>query len=202
MKIKKEFKPLFAINALGLVLFSVWFLSRGNYEFIIYIFVMLFFFFLIMFTLEKVNYSINLLWALTVWAFLHMAGGGFVINGSGDVLYKWMILPIIGEPYNIFKFDQFVHFYGFWVATILSYHLLKPFLKDITKVSLSILLVTTMAGLGFGALNEIVEFSAVVILKDTGVGGYENTALDLVFNFLGAIGAASYIRYKVNKKIK
>jgi putative membrane protein len=48
--------------------------------------------------------------------------------------------------------------------------------------------------MGLGALNEIVEFAAVVASPSTGVGGYYNTALDLVFNGLGAtlavIGAA------------
>lgn len=46
-----------------------------------------------------------------------------------------------------------------------------------------------LMGCGFGAINEIVEFLAVVALPETGVGGYANTLLDLVFNFVGALSA-------------
>ena len=42
--------------------------------------------------------------------------------------------------------------------------------------------------MGLGAINEIIEFSAVLLLPDTNVGGF-NTALDLVVNALGASAA-------------
>jgi hypothetical protein len=41
--------------------------------------------------------------------------------------------------------------------------------------------------MGLGAVNEIIEFAAVLGLPDTNVGGYLNTGLDLVFNAIGAI---------------
>ena len=41
--------------------------------------------------------------------------------------------------------------------------------------------------MGLGAVNEIIEFSAVLAVPETNVGGYYNTALDLVFNGSGAI---------------
>ena len=44
-----------------------------------------------------------------------------------------------------------------------------------------------MIGLGFGGLNEIIEFGATVISPNTGVGGYVNTALDLVADLIGAL---------------
>jgi hypothetical protein len=43
--------------------------------------------------------------------------------------------------------------------------------------------------MGLGAVNEIIEFVAVLSVPDTNVGGYLNTALDLIFNALGAIVA-------------
>ena len=33
----------------------------------------------------------------------------------------------------------------------------------------------------------MIEFTAVLMVPDTNVGGYYNTALDLVFNFAGAL---------------
>ena len=57
-----------------------------------------------------------------------------------------------------------------------------------------------MAGLGVGAFNEIIEFFATVIIPETGVGGYENTSLDLISNLIGAIIAMSYIKIKEKNK--
>lgn len=54
--------------------------------------------------------------------------------------------------------------------------------------------------MGFGALNEIIEFIAFLSFPNTGVGGYENNMLDLVFNMFGAILAAVYINLRKNKE--
>jgi hypothetical protein len=42
----------------------------------------------------------------------------------------------------------------------------------------------------------MIEFSAVLAVPDTNVGGYFNTALDLCFNALGAAIAMTIIRLK------
>ena len=49
------------------------------------------------------------------------------------------------------------------------------------------LLIVVLAVTGVGALNEIFELGAVVFTGSTGVGGYYNNALDLIFNLIGAI---------------
>ena len=74
--------------------------------------------------------------------------------------------------------------------------ILKPLLKtDLNKwISLSIIIV--MAGLGVGALNEIIEFMATVLIPQTGVGGYINTSLDLVADLFGSLGALVYLWIK------
>jgi len=149
-----------------------------------------------LFTNKKVKYPSDVLWGLTLWSIMHLSGGGLFINGTR--LYSKILIPIIGEPYLIFKFDQLVHIVGFFVATLLAYHLLKDKLKSHKWVSLS--LVVIMAGLGFGALNEILEFFITVIVPETGVGGYINTSLDLVADLIGAIFAMVYIWY--NKTYK
>jgi hypothetical protein len=48
--------------------------------------------------------------------------------------------------------------------------------------------------MGFGALNEVIEFFAVLILPKTNVGDYENTGWDLFANLVGAIVTALIIR--------
>lgn len=192
MQIKKEQIPILAINLTALIVFSFIFIKRKNYEFMIYIGVIVFFLFLILLTNKKICYPNGVLWGLTLWSVLHMSGGGIFINGQK--LYELMIYQLVGPPYSIFKFDQFVHIIGFWAATLVFYHILRQNLRkdNLRWTSLSIILV--MAGLGAGALNEIVEFTATVLVPKTGVGGYENTSLDLLADFIGAIGAMIYIR--------
>ena len=186
--IRKDQLPILITIIVMLLAFSVYYFTRKNYEFIIYIFVILFFFVLILFTNMRVNYSNISLWGLAIWGTLHMAGGGIPVKG--DVLYKLILIPITE---NIFRYDQFVHIIGFGVATLIMFELLKPKLKPIDRwTALSIVVV--MAGLGVGAVNEIVEYIATLILPDTGVGGYDNTLLDLISDLIGALFALLVIR--------
>lgn len=83
-----------------------------------------------------------------------------------------------------------IHFkYGFQkilVYEFLWYKVLYPLL--------------VLGGMGFGVLNEVVEFVAVAFFGQTGVGDYWNTALDLVFNMFGAIIATVFIHYYYQPK--
>lgn len=195
MTFTKQEKILIATNIIGVVSFTALFLFRGNYEFIMYVLVLVGLMMLILCTHKTFHYSIGLLWALTVWSFLHLIGGGLEY-AEGEVFYKLMIVPLIGEPYNVLKYDQVVHFIGFWTSAILAYYVLRPSLKDPVKNVRSVIFIIVMTSLGLSALNEIVEFAATVIVPETNVGGYENTAIDLVANFSGALCAGIYLRYK------
>jgi uncharacterized membrane protein YjdF len=116
-----------------------------------------------------------------------MAGGGIPIGD--DVLYAAVLLPLVGEgEMTVLKYDQLVHFYGFGVAALVLRHVLRrnfPALDGTT----TLFAFAVLGSMGLGALNEIIEFAAVVALPDTNVGGYYNTALDLCFNALGAVTA-------------
>lgn len=181
-----------------IIAFLAYYLSIKNYEFLWYIAVVLFFFALILFTLNRSRFDSVILGGLSLWALFHMAGGGVVVNG--DVLYAFTLIPIfeIGDSV-ILKFDQFVHAFGFGVSALVVYHLLLPYLKPSANwKALFPLIVVSAAGLG--ALNEVVEFIAVLSFPETGVGGYFNTSFDLVFNFLGAIIAVILIKVTGYKK--
>ena len=194
MTLKRGQFSILLVNALALVAFSALYMSRQNYEFLIYVGVIIFFLLLILLTNERVNFPNNVLWGLTTWSLLHMSGGGLYFGGTK--LYSIMLLPLVGEPYYIFKYDQFVHIVGFGVATLAMFYLLKPLLHEDIRTWTALSIVVVMAGLGVGALNEIIEFLATVLVPETGVGGYENTSLDLVADLVGAIGALIYLRVK------
>jgi len=197
MFIKKSQIPLLIVNAIYLLIAGIYFLSRENYEFVMYVGIIVVIFFLILATNKKVDYPNFVLGGLTIWGILHMLGGAVIIDGA--VLYAKILIPIVGAPYHIFRYDQFVHVFGFGVATLLMFVLLKPFLKFPIKKWASISVLVIMAGFGVGALNEMVEFTATVLVPETGVGGFINTSLDLVADFVGAILAMIYIWIKKGK---
>jgi len=168
-----------------IVVFTVWFLSIGNYEFIIYVITMVALVALIGLSLRKAEYPPSMLWALSVWGLAHMAGGGLPVDDA--VLYNLTLIPIVEtEQYVILKYDQLVHAYGFGVtAWVLHYLLTRHFPQ--TRGSATALVYPVLAAMGLGAVNEMIEFTAVLAVPDTNVGGYYNTLLDLCFNALGAI---------------
>lgn len=193
MLLKKGQLPLLLVNVGMLLVFTIFYVSRRNDEFLIYIGVIIFFLLLILATNRRVDYPNGVLWGLTLWAFLHMSGGSLSIRGTR--LYEVMLLPL-SEDYPVFRYDQFVHIVGFGVATLAMYYLLRPLLKESLSRWAALSIVVVMAGLGVGALNEIIEFLATVLLPETGVGGYVNTSLDLVADLLGAIFALIVIRLR------
>ena len=193
MLLKKGQLPILFVNIFVLLVFTIFYVSRRNDEFLIYIGVIVFFLLLILATNRKVDYPNSVLWGLTLWAFLHMSGGSVSIRGIR--LYEVMLLPL-SKAYPVLRYDQFVHIIGFGVATLAMYHLLRPLLRADLHRWTALSIVIVMAGLGVGALNEIIEFLASVMLPETGVGGYVNTSLDLVADLMGAILALIVIRMR------
>ena len=53
-----------------------------------------------------------------------------------------------------------------------------------------------VVALGLGALYEIIELFGVSVLGNQEVGDYMNNALDLVFDFLGAILGGLVISFR------
>lgn len=193
MYIKKSQIPLLIINAIYLLIAGIYYLSRKNYEFMMYVGIVIFIFVVILATNRRVDYPNIVLVGLTLWGMMHMFGG---VKIGESVVYAKMLINLVGEPYNIFRYYQFVHLFGFGVATLAMYVLLKPFLKFPIKKWTSISILIIMAGFGVGALNEMIEFTATVLVPETGVGGFINTSLDLVADFFGAVLAMIYIWMK------
>jgi hypothetical protein len=192
-KIKPGHIVLLIINIGLLIAFGTAFLLKRNYEFVIYVGVIIACLSLICLTFFRVAYSTATLLGLTIWSLLHMAGGGVYIN---DIrLYDIILIPL-SQTYPILRYDQVVHIFGFAAATLTIFDLLRPLLKDDLQHFIALSVVVVMAGLGVGAFNEIVEALVSAIVPSSGVGGYVNTALDLISDLIGAILAMAFIKWR------
>lgn len=140
----------------------------------------------------KIKLPISLLWALSVLGLFHCLGGLVILpenlpTEGKPFLYNFWIVP------EILKYDQVVHTYGNALATWLCWNILRYTIalvvkRDIKEIPArpTFLIICFLAGVGVGALNEVLEFGATqTVPGDTNVGGYVNTGWDLVANTLG-----------------
>lgn len=168
----------------------------GNREFVFYIVVMLTMIVSIYLVHRRVGLSAGLLWCLSAWGLMHMAGGLAPVpeswpTANGSVLYNLWLIP------GRLKYDQLVHAYGFGIATWLCWQALSAgiFAGSGTRPapSAGLMVLCAAGGMGFGALNEVIEFFATLMIPNTNVGGYLNTGWDLVANLVGSAVAAILI---------
>lgn len=197
MKLKRGHWIIVFFTLAYVIAYSIYYASIKNFEFLWYILVLVFFFTLIFFTIHKTKFDYLILWGLSIWGLLHMSGGGLIING--DVLYNLQIIHLfnIGDTY-VLKFDQIVHVFGFFITALVAFHLLKKQTKGKPNWTL-IYVASALISMGLGVVNEIVEFIATVSVKNVNVGGYYNTALDLIANAVGAFLAIFLMKSRKNK---
>ena len=164
-----------------------------NYEFLLYAVTVVILIIILYKTDQYFKYKKLGLWLFNIWLVLHILGG---LASYQDVrFYDLMLLNLVGDPYYILKYDQFVHFYCYVVMSILMWSVVQNIMKQDAS-SAVVCVVTILAASSIGAINEIIEFFAVVVLDTDGVGGYINTAIDLVANLLGAIVGTIYMYVK------
>lgn len=173
-------------------------LISGNREFVFYIVVMVVLISVVFVVHRRMTLTSGQLWALSFWGLLHMMGGlvpvppSWPIDGDIRVLYSLWLIP------DLLKYDQIVHAYGFGITTWICWHAIHSTLREqdgtAPRPTLGLLVLSAAGGMGFGALNEVIEFAAVLTIPNTNVGGYENTGWDLVSNLVGCITAALIIR--------
>jgi hypothetical protein len=115
-----------------------------------------------------------------------MAGG--VIPLDDD---RTLYAAILGV--DLIRYDRLVHAVGFGAATFACGVVMRRWLPS-GRYDTAALGIVVLAGMGVGALNEMAEFIATLVLEDTNVGGFDNTGWDLVFDLVGAVTAALVLR--------
>jgi len=193
----KQYKWLIAFSVLYIVGFGAYYVISGNAEFLAYLAVLLLVGGIVIGTAQTSKIKPFTLWLLSIWGLIHMAGGSVRI-GDG-VLYGWRIFEFLdfGGDFFILKMDQVIHVYGFFVAALIVYQLIKPRIANMHPGLLIFLAI--IGSLGLSAINEIVEFIAMVAVENNGVGDIYNMGLDLVFNGIGATLGAFFEHWRQSK---
>lgn len=193
---EKELKLILIFTCVYLIFFILLAIVRKNYEFVFYIAVICLLTIIIILHHKELHLKPTIVYGLSVIGLMHLAGGNLRFNEIR--LYDMYLFQ------NFIRYDQIVHTFGFFIATFVSYNLIRPYLDLRIKhhpLVLSIILILTASG--FGAINEVLEFAAVIFLGAAqAVGDYYNNAWDLVFNLLGTIAACFFIHPYHKKQLK
>jgi hypothetical protein len=191
-RIVREHPFLTAFSLGYLVAFAVFGIGTDRGQTVPYLLQLAMTFALVAAAHQRVGFSGPVLWALGVWGLLHAAGG--ILYMDQAVLYRFK--PVPGLP----RFDQAVHAFGFGTATVAVWQGLRTRMPKGTPPGAGLVVIVALAGMGAGALNEVLEFLSTRVLEETNVGGYVNTGWDLVYNALGAIAAAIWIRAREGRR--
>jgi uncharacterized membrane protein YjdF len=188
MNLTKPQLALLLINIVSVLGFGTYYLKSFNYEFVAYAVSIVVVVGLLYGTLRTTRFPTYIIAGITVWALLHMMGGS--VMTSDGVLYAYRLFPFFdgGGDFYILKMDQVIHAFLYGVVALMALHLLRE-VVGIKTHTIFIACAAIFAAAGFSIINEIIEFLATVNLPETGVGGYENTVLDMIFNLGGAIVA-------------
>ncbi|MDA8597153.1 DUF2238 domain-containing protein [Candidatus Pacebacteria bacterium] len=185
MQITNFQKYLLVFNILLVVGFGWYYIQNLNYEFVAYALTIAVVIGLLYGTLRLTQFPTYIIAGVTLWGVLHMLGGS--VQTVDGVLYAYRLVPLFdgGGDFYILKYDQVVHAYLYGVVGLMFYHLLRN-VVGIRTHTIFIAATAIFAAAGFSIINEIIEFLAAVNLPETGVGGYHNTVLDMIFNLTGA----------------
>lgn len=171
----RPFDIFMGINATALIGSTLYAFQFDELEFGLYAAVIFTFGAVIWKALRKYDYPIWMLAALQLAIVIHFAGGFMRIGPDGHSLY-WH------EFFGI-RFDKIVHVVNSAVGVIVVAHIFREARLRLAPMS-GVIVVLVVCGVG--AAIEIIEYFAVKVIVNTGVGDYANTVEDLIMNLVGA----------------
>lgn len=198
MKTLTSFRALTLFTLGYLALGSLAFLGSGNTEFVIYVVVIVAIFAGTLWLHKSVQFPLWTLWLLSIWGLMHVLGGAVQIGDH--VLFAHRLFPLLdlGGEFYILKYDQLVHGYLYGLVAVMAYHAIVQHFA-LPRRGMMLAIVAVLVSFGIGGLNEIMEFF-ISLTMENGVGGYDNTMLDMCFNLSGAVVAVTAYTWLVKSK--
>jgi hypothetical protein len=140
----------------------------------------------------RVGLSTPTVWGLVAFALGHLAGG-MVPVGDGVLYQLWLVDGVV-------RYDNLQHAVGFGFVGRAIWetlqHRLAPPEHDRPGIALWIVVLGAAAA---GAVNEIVEYLLTLVLPEHQVGGYDNTARDLIADLLGGLAVGWWTRRRIRQ---
>jgi hypothetical protein len=138
----------------------------------------------------RVGLSTTTLWGLVAFALGHLAGG-MVPVGDGVLYQLWLVDGVL-------RYDNLQHAVGFGFVGRAIWETLQDRLAPSERDRPSIAMwIVVLAAAAAGAVNEIVEYLLTVVLPEHQVGGYDNTARDLIANLVGGLAVGWWTRRRI-----
>jgi hypothetical protein len=121
-----------------------------------------------------------LLWLLTIWAGLHLAGG-LAPNptGASEILYNMWLID------GVLRYDQVVHGFGIGAATALFAYAAR----DTDRPLFWGFVLSQFVGL----VNETAENIFAAFVEGSNVGDFVNTTWDMIWHVIGAAVATLWM---------
>ena len=184
--IKSSFNEV-TIGVLALIAVLGIFAYITNYmEFMFYSIFMFIAIFFVLIYHKKLHLSLGIFLMVLSLIILHMIAG--FVRISGTRLYDL--------TFTLFRVDNLMHSYGAVIFALVAYSYIRPYLdREAKHDSLALASIIILLTMGFGAINEVLEFTAVMLFDSLGVGGYNNNMLDLIYNFVGGMAGAAILVY-------
>ncbi|NUM25645.1 MAG: hypothetical protein HUU49_03425 [Candidatus Buchananbacteria bacterium] len=180
---------IFVFTVVYLAAFTINAIFHQNYEFLYYTVLLVALIYIITTIHHRLHLGFFIIINLSVLGFLHLLGGNLYFGHLR--LYDFYIIA------GVIRYDNIIHTYATFIATLGLYSLIEPFIDvSLKKRYYAFALVLILMAIGLGTINELVELFAVLLFDvSEKVGGYFNNALDLLFNTLGATAATVVIYY-------
>ena len=130
----------------------------------------------------RVRFSTHVLVLLAVSGFGHLAGGNVMVDGA--VLYK--------QSWGGLGYDHLVHAVGLGAAGLAVWEALCYRFRATSGWAAAVL--ALLGANAVGAVIEIGEYLASLVVTAAAVGDYANNMQDLIANMVGGLGAAWWAR--------
>lgn len=191
--VKKKNHLVLLFTIVYTVAFTVNAFFWANFEFLYYTVLMLILIYIIVLLNKRLHLAFFILSNLSLLGFFHLLGGNFYLAQTR--LYDFYFLQ------GVIRYDNLVHTYATFIATLTLYSLLSNFIDDTIRRRYPLFAFgLILMALGMGAINELLELFAVLAFGVTQqVGDYFNNAFDLLFNTIGAVVATIIIYFYIER---